>query len=319
MMRRTGQFLLLVASAILIPLGAQAQQPLKIVVPFTAGSGSDVVARLVGNELSGRINQPVVIVNQTGGSGIVATQGVQNAEPDGNTLLLTTTNHVLLPATMRSLPFDVIEDFAPVLQISTGPLVIAANADFPAKTIPDLIALAKAKPGTINYATPGVGTVPHLAIELFGHMTGAKMVAVPYRGGSQAITDVVAGVVSFYPGTFASVIPALESKKAFALAITSRTRPSFIKDVPTIAEQGVSDYNVEYWYGFVAPAKTPPARVRQLRDEIAAIVNSPKVRDALMQQGFEPKATSSSEFGAYLRSELKLWSQVAASAGIKPQ
>ncbi len=314
------RFLLCLTLAGVATQAAAQQQPLRIIVPFSAGSGSDVVARLVGNELTARLGgQPVVIVNQAGSSGIVATQTVQNAEPDGNTILLATTNHVLLPSSHASLPFNVIDDFAPVVQISTGPLVIAANTDFPAKTVPQMIALAKAKPGSINYATPGVGTVPHLAVELLNNMTGIKMVAVPYRGGTQAITDVVAGVVSFYLGTFASVLPAFESKKAFAMAITSKTRPSFIKDIPTIAEQGVPEYNVEYWYGFVAPAKTPPARVAQLRDAIAAVVNLPKVRDAFILQGFEPKVTNPEAFGAYLRSELKLWSEVAKAAGIKPQ
>ena len=299
--------------------GQMTQTPLRIVVPFLAGSGSDVVARLIGVELGARIGQPVVIINQAGGSGIVAAQGVQNAAPDGNTLLLTTTNHVLLPATQKNLPFDVVEDFASVLQICGGPLVIAANIDFPAKTIPELSALAKAKPGTINYATPGPGTVPHLAIELFGNMTGAKMVAIPYRGGPQAMNDVVSGAVSFYLGTFASVLPFLEGKLAFPLAITSQSRPGFAQDIPTIAEQGVTGYNVEYWYGFVAPLKTPPERIKQLQAEIAAIVKEPKVRNLLVQQGFDPKPSTSDQFKAYMRDEVKRWAEVANAAHIKPE
>lgn len=296
-----------------------SQPTLRIVVPFSAGSGSDVVARLVGTELAPRLGQSVVVVNQAGGSGVIATQMVQRAEPDGNTLLLTTTNHVLLPATRRDLPFDVVEDFAPVLQVSAGPLVIAANVNFPAKTVPELIALAKAKPGTINYATPGTGTVPHLTIELLGNMAGIKMVAIPYRGGPQAMTDVISGGVSFTLGTFASVLPYFDSGRAFPMAITSERRPSFIKDIPTIAEQGVPKFSVEYWYGFVAPLKTSPERIKQLQTEISAVVNSPKVREILIRQGFEARTTTSEAFKDYLRSEVKRWSEVANLAGIKPE
>jgi tripartite-type tricarboxylate transporter receptor subunit TctC len=322
MMAHRARCVLVLVVLLLTPafaFGQMTQTPLRIVVPFLAGSGSDVVARLIGVELGARIGQPVVIINQAGGSGIVAAQGVQNAAPDGNTLLLTTTNHVLLPATQKNLPFDVVEDFASVLQICGGPLVIAANIDFPAKTIPELIALAKAKPGTINYAAPGPGTVPHLAIELFGNMTGAKMVAIPYRGGPQAMNDVVSGAVSFYLGTFASVLPFFEGKLAFPLAITSQSRPSFAQDIPTIAEQGVTGYNVEYWYGFVAPLKTPPERIKQLQAEIAAIVKEPKVRNLLVQQGFDPKPSTSDQFKAYMRDEVKRWAEVANAAHIKPE
>jgi tripartite-type tricarboxylate transporter receptor subunit TctC len=321
-MARFARRSLLLAALWISPASVVAQTmqtPLRIIVPFLPGSGSDVVARLIGAELAPRIGQPVIIVNQAGGSGFIATQAVQNSAPDGNTLLLTTTNHVLLPATQKNLTFDVVEDFEPVLQICSGPLVIAANMDFPAKTIPELIALAKAKPGTINYATPGPGTVPHLAVELFGNMTGAKMVAIPYRGGPQAMNDVVSGAISFYLGTFASVLPFFEGKLAFPLAITSKDRPSFVKDIPTIAESGVPDYNVEYWYGFIAPLKTRPERIRQLQKEIATIVNEPKARDLLVLQGFDPKPSTSDAFKTYLREEVKRWAGVATAANIKAE
>ena len=308
---------------LLVPVLGKAQTasgaPLRIVVPFLAGSGSDVVARLIGNELSQRLGQPVVVINQAGGSGVIATQMVQRADPDGNTLLLTTTNHVLLPTSQRDLAFDVVEDFAPIGQVSAGPLVIAANPDLPAKTFPELIAYAKANPGKISYATPGVGTVPHLAIELLCNLTGTKMVAIPYRGGPQAMTDVISGNVAFYLGTFASVLPYFDSGKSVPLAITSERRPSFIKNIPTIAEQGVPNYHVDYWYGFVAPRKTSPERIRQLNAEISAIATSPKVSEILIRQGFEPKTGTPEDFRNYMRLEVKRWAEVAKLAGVKPE
>lgn len=311
--------LLCAASLLSVFAHSSPQAPLRIVVPFLAGSGSDVVARLIGAELAPRLGQSVVIINQAGGSGVIATQMVQRAGADGNTLLFVTTNHVILPATQRDLPFNVVEDFAPMLQVSAGPLVIAANSNLSARTVPELIALAKAKPGTINYATPGIGTVPHLAIELLSSLAGIKMVAIHYRGGPQAMTDVISGVVSFYLGTFASVLPYFDSGRAFPMAITSERRPSFIKDIPTIVEQGLSNFSVEYWYGFIAPLKTPSARIRQLQTEITLIVNSPKVREALIRQGFEIRTTTEDEFRDYLRAEVKRWAEVASAAGIKPE
>ena len=259
-------------------------------VPYPAGSGSDIIARLIGAELAPRIGQQVIIVNQAGASGFIATQAVNNAEPDGNTLLLTTTNHVLIPTTKRDVPFDVVEGFEPVILLCTGPLVIAANPKFPHKTVSELIDAAKKAPGTINYASAGIGSAPHLAGELLSSMAGIKMVHVPYRGGAPAMTDVIAGVVPFYFSTIASALPYFESNQAFAMALTSKNRPNFAKNIPTIAEQTKLDYDVQYWYGIMAPPKTPAERIKKLHAELAQIAASPKVQEFVKPPGLRGAA-----------------------------
>jgi tripartite-type tricarboxylate transporter receptor subunit TctC len=298
---------------------ASAEQPLRLIVPYPAGSGSDVIARMIAAELTPRLGQQVIVINQSGASGFIATQAVHAADPDGNTLLLTSTNHVLIPAVRRDVPFDVVTGFEPVMLLCTGPLVIAVNPQFPYKTVPELIAAAKKAPGTINYASAGTGSAPHLAAELLSTMAGIKLVQIPYRGGAPAITDVVAGVVPFYFSTIASALPFFESKLAIAMALTSKKRPSFIKDIPTIAEQTGLDYDVEYWYGFLAPPKTPPERIKKLHTELAAIANTPKIREFINRQGFEVKPNTTEEFKAYIKSEAKLWLETAAAANVKPE
>lgn len=296
-----------------------AQAPLRIIVPYPAGSGSDVIARLVAAELGPRINQQVIIVNQSGAAGFIATQQVHNADPDGNTLLLTTTNHVLIPATKRDVPFDIVTGFEPVMLLCKGPLVIAVNPKFPHKTVPDLINAAKKAPGTINYASAGTGSAPHLATELLSAMSGIKLVHVPYRGGAPAMTDVISGIVPFYFSTIASALPYFEGKQAFAMAQTSKTRASFAKDIPTIAEQTKLDYDVQYWYGFMAPPKTPADRIRKLNQELLAIANIPKVREMINRQGFGIESNTPEEFKKYLQAEAKLWLDTAKVAGVKPE
>ena len=313
----------LFAAAVLLtslwPATAFSQAPLRLVVPYPAGSGSDIIARLIGAELAPRIGQQVIIVNQAGASGFIATQAVNNAEPDGNTLLLTTTNHVLIPTTKRDVPFDVVEGFEPVILLCTGPLVIAANPKFPHKTVSELIDAAKKAPGTINYASAGIGSAPHLAGELLSSMAGIKMVHVPYRGGAPAMTDVIAGVVPFYFSTIASALPYFESNQAFAMALTSKNRPNFAKNIPTIAEQTKLDYDVQYWYGIMAPPKTPAERIKKLHAELAQIAASPKVQEFVNRQGFEVQPNTPAEFKRYLQAEVKLWIETARAANVKPE
>lgn len=311
------------ALGVVVPSAAWSQSasdiPVEIIVPYPPGSGSDIVARLIATDLSPLIDQPVIVVNDAGGSGLIAAQRVEAADPDGNTLLLTTSNHVLLPTMQSGLDFDVVGDFAAVTQVAAAPLLIAANTDFAGKGIQDLIAMARADPGAINYAVPGIGTVPHLAIELLSNMTDIEMTAVPYRGGAEAMNDVVAGIAAFYLGTYASARPFLEANQAVPMALTSAERPDFLSDIPTIAEQGVEGYAVDYWIGIMAPAGADPARVTQLHDALVEVVTSPAVSEALLSQGYEVKTSTPEEFQAYLAEELQLWSEVAEQAGVEPQ
>lgn len=298
---------------------AQTGAPLRILVPFPAGSGTDVIARLLAGELQPKLNQPVVVINQAGGGGISATLATAKAEPDGNTIFLTTSAHAILPKVKKDLPFDIIKDFAPVTLVCAGPLVLTVAADFPAKDLQELIALAKAKPGQIDYASSGIGTAPHLAMELLDAKAGIKLSHVPYRGGAPAIADVASGNVPMYFGAPSSGLPFIAAGKVRAIAISSAKRPSFMPNIPTVQEQGIADFNVELWYGILAPAKTPPARIAQLQQDIKEILAKPNVRETMLGLGFEPRPSTPEEFATYLVSEIKLWGDVADLAGMKPE
>ncbi|WP_375459949.1 Bug family tripartite tricarboxylate transporter substrate binding protein [uncultured Enterovirga sp.] len=289
---------------------------IRILVPFSAGSGTDVVARLLARELGPRLGQNILVENQTGAGGNMATASLARAEPDGHTLLLTTTAHAIAPNLQKSLPFDAVADFAPVTLVCSGPLVLTANPAFAAKTVGDLIALAKAKPGTINYASSGTGTTPHLAVELLKIKAGIDLVHVPYRGGNPAMVDVLANVVPLYFASPATAMPMVESGQVRALGLSSAERPSFIRDIPTIAEQGVPGYRVDFWYGLLAPAKTPRSTVDRLQRETAEILRKPEVIAQLHKLGFDPTATTPEAFGGLIRDEIALWAEVTRTAKI---
>lgn len=311
------------AAFLMLAVPARAQtypsQPIKLLVPFPAGSGTDVVARLIGNDLSQSLGQPVIVENQAGGGGMIATLSTARATPDGHTLFLTTSAHAILPSLQSKLQFDVIDDFEPVMLVCAGPLVLAAHPSFPAKTIPELVALAKSKPGQINYASSGTGTAPHLAVELLKSMTGIDIVHIPYRGGAPAMNDVLAGVVPLYFAAPSTAIPNVQNGAVRALGISTDKRPDFIQDIPTIAEQGVPGYNVELWYGLLAPRNTPPDVVKKLNMEISKTLQKPEVRKVLLGLGFEPKGMASAEFRDYLRVEVKRWAEVAAASNLAKQ
>ncbi|TCT06224.1 tripartite tricarboxylate transporter substrate binding protein [Aquabacter spiritensis] len=298
---------------------AQSGAPLRIIVPFPPGSGTDIVARLIAGELQPKLNQTVVVLNQAGGGGISATLATAKADPDGNTIFLTTSAHAILPKVKKDLPFDIVKDFAPVMLVCAGPLVLTVAAEFPAKDLKEMIALAKAKPGQIDYASSGIGTAPHLAMELLNAKAGIKMTHVPYRGGAPAIADVAAGNVPMYFGAPSSGLPFISAGKVRAIAVSSAKRAAFMPNVPTVQEQGIAEFDVELWYGILAPAKTPPARIAQLQKDISEILAKPSVRETMLGLGFEPRPSSSAAFAAYLDKEVKLWGEVADLAGMKPE
>ena len=311
------------ALAILPFVSAQAQnyptRSIKIVVPFPAGSGTDVVARLIGNELSIRLGQAVIIENQSAGATTVATQNVARAEPDGYTLFLTTSAHAILPSLHKQLAFDVVKDFTPIMLVCAGPLLLTAHPSFPAKNIQELIALAKSKPGQINYASSGTGTAPHLAVELLKVKAGIDLQHVPYRGGSPAMNDVLAGVVPMYFAAPSTAMSHIQAGKVRALGQSTATRSALIKDIPTIAEQGVPGYNVELWYGLLGPAKLPQPIVERILKEVTEILKKDQVRASLQALGFEPKPSSSEVFAKYIRSEMEQWADVAKVAKLTEQ
>jgi len=298
---------------------SSADAPLKIIVPYPAGSGSDVIARVIAAQLPSRINQTVIVLNQSGASGYLATQAIHRADPDGNSIILTSSNHVLLAAVKKNLPFDVVEDFEPITQLCNGPLVVTVNPNFPATTVADLLEMARKTPNTITYASSGTGSAPHLAVELLSVMADVKFVHIPYRGGTPAAADVIAGVVPFYFGSLATSLPFFESHQAIAMAQTPKNRLRFLPNLPTIAEQTGLDYDVQYWYGVLAPPRTSSSRIAQLNQAINEIASTPQVASFIEKQGFGVESSTPAQFKRILKDEAALWIKTARAANIQPE
>jgi tripartite-type tricarboxylate transporter receptor subunit TctC len=293
-------------------------RPVTIVVPFPAGSGTDVVARLVAAELQPRLGQPVVVENQPGASGIVGSQTVAGADPDGHTIMLTSSSHAILPSIQDSLPFDVIDDFAPISMVSAGPVILTANKDLKANDLAELKALLEAEPDLITFASTGGGTIPAMAFELLKMRTGMQMPHVNYSGGSTAIVDVITGVTQLSFTAPSTAMPYLESGDIKALGLSSVDRPQFIvdspifADIPTLDAQGLEGFNVELWYGLLAPGGTPDEVVAKLQKEVAAVLESETIAKRFDELGVGARPTTSQEFADYLDAEVAQWAEVAA-------
>ena len=288
--------------------------PIKLIVPFAAGSGTDVVARLLGIELGPRLGQTIVVEAMPGSAGNLATARLARSAPDGLTLILTTSAHSIAPSLFKDLTFDIAKDFAPVSLVCSGPLILTAHRDFAANSIQELVALAKKTPGKLNYASPGTGTAPHLAAELLKIKAGIDMVHVPYRGGNPAMTDVLANVVPMYFASPATAMPLVEAGSIKALGQSSARRPSFVPNIPTIAEQGYPDYRVDFWYGLLAPAGTPAPIVERLHAEVGEVLKMPKITEHFNKLGFEAAGLKPADFDRFIREEADVWAGVAKAA-----
>jgi len=312
--------------AVALPVTAAAAQssapnypnkPIRIVVPQSAGGSTDLTARLIAQKLSGALGQTVIVDNRPGAGSILGTDLVAKATPDGYTLLVVASSITINPSLHRKLPFDPVRDLAPVTQLSAFPNMLVVHPSFPVKTVRDLIALAKAKPGEINYGSSGTGTGTHLSAELFKYMTGVDMVHVPYKGGGPAVIALISGQVQLNFATIPSVLPHVRSEKLRAVAVTTIKRSPAAPQVPTIAESGVPGYDHGPWNGMLAPAKTPQAIIAKLNAEVAKIVHLPETAGALLHDGAEPVGNTSEEFAAVIRTETAKWAKVIKAAGIK--
>jgi tripartite-type tricarboxylate transporter receptor subunit TctC len=303
-------------------LPAQAQQypskPIRFVIPFPPGGSNDIIGRVVGHQLAERLGQPVVIDNRAGAGGVIGTEIVANAVPDGHTILMVSVAFAFNPA-LYKLPFDPAKAFAPVAPIGTGPNVLVVNPKLPVNSVKELIAYARAKPGALNIATAGVGSFQHLSSELFVRMADIKAEFVPFKGGPPAIADVIAGNTQFAIGALIMMLPHMQAGRLRALGVGSLKRNSAIPDVPTIAEAGVPKYEVYNWWGVVAPAKVPAAVIDRLNREIGAIAGSAEFRKRLESEGAEPLVMSPAEFAKFIAAETARWSRVVREAGIKPE
>jgi tripartite-type tricarboxylate transporter receptor subunit TctC len=321
--RRT--FLHLAAGAAALPAvsrTAKAQayptRPVRIMVGFPAGGPNDIIARLIGQWLSERLGQPFVIENKPGAATNIATEAVVKAPPDGHTLLLASTTNAVNATLYDNLNFNFIRDIAPVATIARNPFVMLVHPSVPAKTVPEFIAYAKANPGKLNMASPGTGTAPHLAGELFKVMTGVNMVHVPYRGGALALPDLLAGQVQVYYGPTPGLIEYIGAGKVRALAVTTATRSEALPDIPTVGDF-LPGYEATAWYGIGVPRSTPAEIIDKLNKEINAGLADPRLRARLADLSGTVLAGSPADFGKLIADETEKWGKVIKFAGIKPE
>jgi tripartite-type tricarboxylate transporter receptor subunit TctC len=321
MIRRSlSAFLLAALAAPVFPQDAARYplRPIRVVVPFAPGGGLDISTRLIAQKLTEKWGQNIVVDSRPGAATIVGTEIASKAAADGYTLLMITTTFAINPGLYAKLPYDPFRDFTPVTQLNYQPNVIVVAPSFPGKSVKDLIALAKSKPGELTFATPGAGSAPHLAAEMFQRAAGINMIHVPYKGIPPAVTDVIGGRVTMLFTTTISAAPHIKSGKMRAVAITSAKRQSSMPDVPTVGET-LPGYRAEAFQGMVAPAGVPQAIVDKLSAEVARIVRLPDVTQRFQLDGAEAVGSTPKEFAAFLKSEMQKWSKVVKDAGIKPE
>jgi tripartite-type tricarboxylate transporter receptor subunit TctC len=289
----------------------------RLVVPFAAGGSTDIVGRTLAQKLNELWGQPVVVDNRAGGSTVIGTDIVAKAPPDGHTLLVTPAPFTIVPSLTPKLPYDPQKDFEPITLINTTPLVVVVHPGVPAKSVKDLIALAKAKPGALNYGSSGSGGSNHLAGELFNAMAGVKMVHVPYKGNAPALTDLVGGHVDLVFNGLTSALPLIKSGKLRPLGVTSLRRASALPQVLTLDEQGLKGFQAVAWNGLTAPARTPKEIVAKLNTDVLKVIRSPELAERLKAEGSDPVGSSVEEYTAFLRDEIAKWRKVIQFANIK--
>lgn len=292
----------------------------KIVVPFPAGGSNDIIARIMAQKLSERTSQQFIVENRGGAGGNIGAEAVASSDPDGYTLLLTAPGPLTANAALyKNLPFDPSKAFAPVSLIAAVPIVLMVHPSVDAASVKDLVALAKAKPGSINFGSSGNGSTNHLAGELLKSMAGINIVHVPYKGAAPAMNDLVAGHIPMMFDNMPAVLPQVQGKRVKAIAVAGAKRASAMPDVPTVAESGVPGFEASAWFGLVAPAKTPAPVLKKLEDEIAAILKMPDVQKRFTELGAEPGTISGAAFGKFLAEETTKWAKVIEAAGAKVQ
>jgi tripartite-type tricarboxylate transporter receptor subunit TctC len=293
-------------------------KPVRLIVPFPPGGSNDIVGRLMAQELTEKLGKQVVVDNRGGAGGVLGSEIAANSDPDGHTLLIISVAYSFNPA-MYKLRFDPDKAFVPIAILGTGPNALTVSPKLPANSVKELIALAKAQPGKLNYASSGVGTFQHLGSELFRIMAGINIVHVPFKGGGPAMADVMAGNTEICIASLIQVIPHVDSKRLKLLGIGGAKRAKIYPNVPTVAEAGVPGYDSSNWWGLLAPAKTPQPVVNRLRAESGKILASAELQKKLESQGAETVKMSPEEFGRFIKAETVKWSKVVKEAGIKAE
>lgn len=316
------QVLRVVAILLAFALPAQAQdfptKPIRLIVPFPAGGPNDIIARVVGAKMAELIGQPVVIDNRGGAGGVLGTDAVAKADPDGYTVAITSAGALAISKSLQEkLPYDTLKDLKPVTLVAKVPELLVVANNVPAKTMAELLALAKSKPGQLNFASTGPGSMPHLAGELFKSTAGIDIVHVPYKGAAPAVNDIVGEQVQMVFLDIPVLLPQVQAGKVRPIAIGSRERASSLPDVPTTGEVGLPQIEAENWYGLVAPAATPPAVIAKLHKATVDALQSAEVKDKLASQGAILVGNTPEQFADYIRSETEKWAGVAKNANIK--
>ena len=292
-------------------------KPVRLVVPFAAGGSTDIIARVLAQKLNEAWGTGVIVDNRAGGSTVIGTDIVAKSAPDGHTLLVTPAPFTIVPSLTPKLPYDPHKDFEPITLVNTTPLVVVVNPGVPAKSIRELVALAKARPGALNFGSSGSGGSNHLAGELFNAMAGVKMVHVPYKGNAPALTDLVGGHVDLVFNGLTSALPLIKSGKLRALGMTSLKRAGSLPEVPTLDEQGLKGFQAVAWNGLTAPARTPKDIIAKLNADVLKVVRSPELVEKLRAEGSDPVGSSVSEYAAFLREEIAKWGKVIKFANVK--
>jgi tripartite-type tricarboxylate transporter receptor subunit TctC len=292
-------------------------KPIRIIVPFTAGSATDIMARTIGEKLTAEWGQPVIVENRPGAGGTIGAAQVAKAPPDGYTLLVVATGHVVNPVLYDNIPYDTIGDFTGVIPLATLPSVLVVAAGSPIKSVAELVATAKAKPGQLNYASAGIGSATHVNTEKFRATTGINVVHIPFKGTPETIAETIAGRVDFMFTPILASLPSIKDGRMRALAVSTAKRSPILNDIPTVAEAGVRGFEFNFWVGLLAPAQTPRLIVAQLNQAIDKIMQLPDVRERMTRLGAEPMVMSPAEFDAYLRSEYATLGKIMRDAGAK--
>jgi len=312
---------LLAATLAALPTLSTAQtvptKGIKIIVPFAAGAGTDAVGRLMADKLSGVLGTPVVVDNKTGASGAIGSRYVASSPADGSTLLLVAAPFTTVPAAMATAGYDPVRDFSPVGMVASGPLVWAVNKDVPARTLAELVALAKRQPGKLNYGSAGAGGINHLVLELLKARTGTFITHIPYRGIAPATIDTISGEIHFLTGTIPALAPFIRDGKLRALAVTSAQRSPALPDVPSMTEAGMPDFNVLNYFGLMAPKATPAAVVRTLNAALAQVLALPEVKERFAKDALTPMPGTPEALLAFVEQDVNGWRKVVASQNLK--
>ncbi len=301
--------------------GAQAypSKPVKIVVPYPPGGFNDTLGRTLAAKFQDAWGQPVVVENKPGANTVIGVDHVAKAAPDGHTLLVVAFPFSVVPSLVKSLPYDTLRDFAPVILAATSPNLLVVNPQLPVKNVAELVALAKSKPEGLSYASTGNGSSNHISMELFKSLAGVKITHIPYKGSAPAVTDLLGGQVMVMFDNAPNVLPQVKAGRLRALATSGAQRTSRAPELPTVAEAGVPGYELMVWFGLVAPAGTPREIVQKLNAEVTKILAMPDVRERFLAQGVEPVGSTPEQFGEHIRAQMAKWSRVVQEAGVKAE